>query len=98
MTVSGDVFFSIVGVAILAMSDVGAVKTRLHKAIARRLARDRQGSADLLVDHGSLAESPSKSEPADVASAYTDRDFEEAVAFAIEVERERQMPYPHEWE
>lgn len=98
MTISGEVSFSIFLVAILASLEIPALKTRLHKVIAWRTAKNSQSSTDLRTNHGALAESASQSEPAHTPSGYTDSDLEEAVALAIEIERERHECYPREWE
>lgn len=97
----GVVFAGVVGVATLTISEIPAVKIRLHEAMARRLAKRRKGGPDLGVSGTSdrtPAENPGQSEPASAASTVSVGELEEAVAVAVEVERERHEPYPREWE
>jgi hypothetical protein len=94
----GVVFAGVVGVTTLIISEIPAVKIRLHKAIARRLAMHRKGRPDLGVCHSAPAENPGQSELVNAASTVSVRELEEAVALAVEVERARHEPYPREWE
>jgi hypothetical protein len=89
----GVVSLSIVGVAILVLSEVASLRARAHRMIAWCLSRIRQRGTQ-----EALAQSPSASDAAIVASGYTERDIEEAIALAIEIERARHEPYPREWE
>lgn len=94
----GVVSAGVIGVAILAISEIPSVKLRLHAAIARRLAMRRKADPVSGVSCGEPAESPGQCEPANAASTVSARELEEAVALAVEVERERHEPYPREWE
>jgi hypothetical protein len=85
------VSFGVIGATILIISEIPTVKTHVREAIARRLAANRKEGRDGGISHGAAAESPVQGEP-------EKRDLEEAVAMAIEVERERHEPYPREWE
>jgi hypothetical protein len=80
-----------IGATILILSEIPTVKICLREAIARRRATNRKGGRDAGISRGAPAESPIQGEP-------ENRDLEEAVALAIEVERERHEPYPREWE
>lgn len=89
MAILGVMSFGIAGAVIVGISEIPTLKARVHDAIAMRPGR---------ITDRAPAGSSSQSEPANGASAYTASDLEAAVAFAVEVERERHEPYPREWE
>ena len=94
----GVVSAGVVGVAILVISEIPAVKVRLHKAIARRRETRRKGGPDLQVRYDATADDRGQGEPASAVPTASVRELEEAEALAVEVERERHEPYPREWE
>jgi hypothetical protein len=89
---------AVVGVALLLISEIPAVKIRLHEAMARRLAMHGKCGPESETSHGALVENPGRSDQANAAPTVSIRELEEAVAQAVEFERERHEPYPREWE
>lgn len=104
ITTTGVVSLGVVGVVVLVVSEMAVLKTYLHRAIARCLSRRGRPVIDSPIDHGAPTASQNTNtntnhdEPSTADSGYSDKDIDEAIARAIEIERARHEPYPHEWE
>jgi hypothetical protein len=106
MAIPGIVTLGILGAVILAVPEIPGVRVRLQKVMARWAVKNGQVGKGNRFNYDPVADnmqhsaeySAEQDEQASASSACVDGGCEEAVALAIEVERERREPYPREWE